>query len=115
MMFERYGHLFDHTAKRVAQTADRTIVVNAAYRFGKPRKQKRHDPLRNGRLDVVEMRGLEPLTLTCEAKTLSNSDRARNRRNSAIRRQDQGVSPAFGVHQRPRFPQVSTAIVVRLS
>jgi len=39
MMFERYGHLFDHTARRVVQTADRifaalepncrTIVENA--------------------------------------------------------------------------------------
>jgi integrase len=27
MMFERYGHLFDHTAKRVAQTADRIFVA----------------------------------------------------------------------------------------
>jgi integrase len=72
MMFERYGHLFNHTAKRVAQTADRifaalepncrTIVVNAASRFGKPRKQKRPNPLQNGRSNVVEMRGLEPLT-----------------------------------------------------
>lgn len=27
MMFERYGHLFNHTAKRVAQTADRIFAV----------------------------------------------------------------------------------------
>lgn len=43
MRFERYGHLFNHTTKCVAQTAGpifaalepdcRTIVVNAAHRF----------------------------------------------------------------------------------
>jgi integrase len=27
MMFERYGHLFNHTAKRVAQTADRIFAT----------------------------------------------------------------------------------------
>jgi integrase len=78
MMFERYGHLFNHTARRVAQTADRifaalepncrTIVVNAASRFGKPRKQKRPNPLQNGRSNVVEMRGLEPLTSYMRSK-----------------------------------------------
>ena|GEM_PF-4588716 len=56
MMFERYGHPFNHTAKRVAQTADRIFaaletncrtVVNAADRFGKPRKQKRLNSLQN--------------------------------------------------------------------
>jgi integrase len=72
MMFERYGHLFDHTAKRVAQTADRifaalepncrTIVVNAADRFVLPRKQKRRNPSRSRAFLMVEMRGLEPLT-----------------------------------------------------
>ncbi len=27
VMFERYGHLFNHTAKRVAQTADRIFAA----------------------------------------------------------------------------------------
>jgi hypothetical protein len=68
----RVIHLFNHTAQRVAQTAARifaalepncrTIVANAANRFGKPRKQKRPNPLQNGRSTLVEMRGLEPLT-----------------------------------------------------
>lgn len=60
MMFERYGHLFNHTAQRVAQTANRifddldencrTIVVNAADRFAKPRAQKTRKPLRHAGL-----------------------------------------------------------------
>jgi integrase len=72
MMFERYGHLFSHTAKRVAETADRifdalesncrAIVVNAADRFGKPRKQKRLNSLQNKAFSMVEMGGLEPPT-----------------------------------------------------
>ena len=72
MMFERYGHLFGHSARRVALTTDRifaaletdcrTIVVNAADRFGQPRAQKRTNSLQNRRFGVVEMRGLEPLT-----------------------------------------------------
>jgi integrase len=72
MMFERYGHLFNHTGRRVAQTADqifaalepscRNIVVNAADRFGKPRQRKTRKPLRDAGSDVVEMRRLELLT-----------------------------------------------------
>ncbi len=72
MMFERYGHLFNHTAQRVAQTANRifdgldpncrTIVVNAADRFTKPRAQKTRKALRHTDFPVVEMRGLEPPT-----------------------------------------------------
>ena len=72
MMFERYGHLFDHTAKRVAQTVDRifaalepdcrTIVVNAAHRFALPRKQKRQNSLQSKAFPLVEMGGLEPPT-----------------------------------------------------
>ncbi len=70
MMFERYGHLFNHTGRRVAQTADqifaalepncRTIVVNAADRFGQPRTSKRRNSLQSRHFDVVEMGGLEP-------------------------------------------------------
>jgi hypothetical protein len=55
MMLERYGQLFDYTAKRVAQTADRifgalepncrTIVVNAAHRFALPRSQNAQNSL----------------------------------------------------------------------
>lgn len=54
-MFERYGHRFNHTARRVAQSADpisqplNTIVVNAALRFGQPRKEKRPSLLHDGR------------------------------------------------------------------
>ncbi len=72
MMFERDGRLFNHTAKRVAQTAGRifaalepdcrTIVVSAADRCGKPRKQKRQNPLQNQTFPLVEMGGLEPPT-----------------------------------------------------
>ncbi len=72
MMFERYGHLFNHTAQRVAQTANRifdgldpncrTIVVNAADRFTKPRAQKTRKALQHADFPVVEMRGLEPPT-----------------------------------------------------
>ncbi len=83
MMFERYGHLFSHTAKRVAQTADRifealesncrTVVVNAADRFGKPRKQKRPNPLQDGRFQMVEMGGLEPPTPYMRSKCSTSS------------------------------------------
>ena len=72
MMFERYGHLFNYTGRRVAQTADqifaalepscRNIVVNAADRFGMPRQRKTRKPLRDAGFDVVEMRRLELLT-----------------------------------------------------
>jgi len=72
MMFERYGHLFSHTARRVAETADRlfaqldancrTTVVDAADRFGKPRKPKPRTVNNDAGLDVVEMRRLELLT-----------------------------------------------------
>jgi len=72
MMFERYGHLFSHSGRRVAKTADeifaaletncRTTVVNAADRFGKPRQRKTRKPLRDAGSDVVEMRRLELLT-----------------------------------------------------
>jgi integrase len=72
MMFERYGHLFNHSAQRMAQTADRifatldpncrTTVVNAADRFGQPRTPKRRGALQRPHFDVVEMRGLEPRT-----------------------------------------------------
>jgi integrase len=72
MMFERYGHLFSHSGRRVAKTADqifaaletncRTTVVNAADRFGKPRKQKRLNSLQNKAFSMVEMGGLEPPT-----------------------------------------------------
>ena len=72
MMFERYGHLFSHSGRRVAKTADqifaafepycRKIVVNAADRFGKPRKQKRLNSLQNKAFSMVEMRRLELLT-----------------------------------------------------
>ena len=72
MMFERYGHLFSHSGRHVAKTADeifaalepycRTIVVNAADRFGQPRQRKTRKPLRDAGLDLVEMRRLELLT-----------------------------------------------------
>jgi integrase len=72
MMFERYGHLFSHSGRRVAKTADeifaalepscRTIVVNAADRFGKPRQRKTRKPLRDAGFQLVEMRRLELLT-----------------------------------------------------
>ncbi len=72
MMFERYGHLFGHSAQRVAQIADRvfddlgpncrTSVVNAADRFGLPSNVKTRKALRHAGLRLVEMRGLEPPT-----------------------------------------------------
>ena len=72
MMFERYGHLLNHTGRRVAQTADqifaarepscRNIVVNAADRFGMPRQRKTRKLLRDAGINLVEMRRLELLT-----------------------------------------------------
>jgi integrase len=73
MMFERYGHLFNHSAQRVAQTADRifaaldepncrTTVVNAAHRFALPRPDKSRKPLSYKGFPMVEMGGLEPPT-----------------------------------------------------
>jgi hypothetical protein len=70
MMFERYGHLFDHTAKRVAKpqtessrrTNRRTIVLNAADRFAQPRRKNAQIPYRIMAFPVVEMRGLETPT-----------------------------------------------------
>jgi hypothetical protein len=77
MMFERYRHLFNHTGRRVAQTADqifatlepncRTILVDAADRFGKPREGKRQNPLRNKAFSMVEMGDSNHRPLTCEA------------------------------------------------
>jgi hypothetical protein len=71
-MFERYGYLFNHTGRRDAQTADqifaalesscRTIVVNAADRFGKLSQRKTRKTLRDAGSDLVEMRRLELLT-----------------------------------------------------
>jgi hypothetical protein len=68
----RYGHLFNHSAQRVAQTADqifaalepgcRTIVVNAADRFGSRVKEKPANPYGMRVFQLVEMWGLEPQT-----------------------------------------------------
>lgn len=67
MMFERYGHPFNHTVKRFAQTADRifaalapdrrTIVVNAAHRFVLPRKEKHQTFLQSKAFPLVEIGG----------------------------------------------------------
>ena len=79
MVFERYGHLFNHTAKGVAQTADRifavlepdcrTIVVNAAHRFALPRKEKRQNSLQSKAFPLVEMGDSNPRPLTCRASS----------------------------------------------
>ena len=65
---------------RVAETADqvfaalepncRTIVVNAAERFGQPRPQKCQNSLQRRRFGVVEM-GLEPPALYMRSKRRS--------------------------------------------
>jgi Phage integrase family len=80
MMFERYGYLFDHTAKRVAQTADRicaalepncrTIVVNAADRFGLPRRKNAKIHYRIRRFRWWRWGDSNPRPLTCEASAL---------------------------------------------
>jgi len=72
MLFERYGHLFSHTSRRIAQTTNRifdelgancrTTVVNAADRFGQPRKEKTRIVNDDAGFHLVEMRRLELLT-----------------------------------------------------
>ncbi len=75
MMFDRYGHLFNHTAKRVAQTADqifaaleptRTQLSYDCRKYGgwlrKAANEKRQNLLRDKAFSVVEMGGLEPPT-----------------------------------------------------
>ena len=72
MLFERFGHLFNHTARRVAETTNRifdelaancrTTVVDAADRFGTPRKEKIRIANNDADFQLVEMRRLELLT-----------------------------------------------------
>jgi len=84
MMFERYGHLFSHTAKHVAETADRifgdleancrTIVVHAEDRFTAPRSKRQKKPLRRKAFPLAEMRDSNPRPLTCEISAASVTD-----------------------------------------
>ncbi len=72
MIFERYGHLFSHTAKRVAQTTNRIFdeleancrktVVEGGDRVRIPDQRKTRNRNNDAGFQLVEMRRLELLT-----------------------------------------------------